>query len=164
MKRLSFLLLALPLAVTAGDNLLRKATQALEKKDIVTANDACLNAVKANPGDPNTWYTLGVVRWVEVYQTPAAERQKLKARLREGHEALDKALQLEPNFGDAMLYKSLMYRLDAEMAGSPEAAKPFIVRADELMAKAIELKKSGKWKDGSPDVPPPPPAPPAPKA
>lgn len=162
MKKLLSVMVLVSLAacVSADDSLIRKATQALAQKDFNGAADACHAAVKAEPNDPAAWYTLGVVRWAEVFQADRSQRARLMPRLQEGHQALDRALALEPNFGHALLYKSLLFRLDAEMAGSPELAKPFIVRADDTIAKAQELKKSGKWKDSSAPVPPPPPPPP----
>jgi hypothetical protein len=171
-----------PLGAAAADELLAKATEALQKKDYTAAAAACRKAAQANPRSADAFYTLGVVRWSEAFPavmdakraagiSPAQAppigdaqirnhlRQMISPGLAEGHAALAKALTLEPGFGDALLYQNLLYRLDADVATSPKDAAELTARADQAIESAKALKEAGKWKQLDAALPPPPPPP-----
>jgi hypothetical protein len=171
-----------PSGAAAADQLLAKATEALQKKDYEAAADACRKAAQANPRSADAFDTLGVVRWSEAFpavidakraagispaQAPPIGDAQIRNRLHqtitpglvEGHAALAKALSLEPGFGDALLYQNLLYRLAADVAASRNEASELMARADQAIESAKALKEAGKWKQLDPALPPPPPPP-----
>ncbi len=62
-------------------------------------------------------------------------RVKSKAALEEGIASLNKAIELRPDYDDAMAYMNLMYREKAD------------VECDDLAARAEDLKTADAWVD-----------------
>ena len=61
---------------------------------------------------------------------------------REGRRRLiDHALQIKPDYAEALVYKGLLLRLQANMEKSPEKQKELLKEADQLRDKANELRK-----------------------
>ena len=88
-----------------------------------------------DPNDPETYYSLAVIDWMEAYQPdqkaraelgmkPTDELKDKKAcsalkeanaqKVEDGIQNLQKALQLRPDYDDAMAYLNLLYRQRAE--------------------------------------------------
>jgi hypothetical protein len=62
-------------------------------------------------------------------------KQKNWANIQDGIDSLNKALQLRPDYDDAMAYMNLMYREKAD------------VECDDLAARAADLKTADEWVD-----------------
>ena len=62
-------------------------------------------------------------------------KAKNMAVIQEGIDSLNKALQLRPDYDDAMAYMNLMYREKAD------------VECDDLSARAEDLKTADHWVD-----------------
>jgi len=62
-------------------------------------------------------------------------KQKNWANIQDGIDALKKALELRPDYDDAMAYMNLMYREKAD------------VECDDLAARAADLKTADEWVD-----------------
>ena len=124
------------------------------------------------PGSATGWYAVGALRWAEAYRpimeakksgdaaSLAALKHKLAPGLADGHKALARAIFIDPNFADAMLYDNLLFRLDAEFASGEAEKQPLLAQADKQLQKAIKLTRSGKATVRDPGLPPPPPPPP----
>ena len=89
-----------------------------------------------------TRYRKGVELWDKVYRDgalPPAEGRKLVA---EAVAALDEALKVKPDYLEAIVYKSVVLRLQAEkFETDPARRKALIAEADRLRARAVELQK-----------------------
>ena len=119
-------------------------------KKLDQAKKANLNVAEADPSDPDSYYSIGVVDWTQTYQPRMEERAKLgmkpdeplnakdknqkkvcdelkqknSANIQEGITALNKALELRPDYDDAMAYLNLMYREKADVeCDDPAAAR-----------------------------------------
>src|SRR5579872_1256857 len=114
-----------------------------------------------DPNDPEPYYSVGVIDWTAAYQPRMEERAKLgmkpeehlsaknkdqkkvcedlKAKngpaIQEGIDSLNKAIQLRPDYDDAMAYMNLMYRERAD------------VECDDEAARAEDLKAADHWVD-----------------
>ena len=114
-----------------------------------------------DPNDPEPYYSIGVIDWTAAYQPRMEERAKLgmkpeenlnpknkdqkkvcgelKAKntsaIQEGIDSLNKAIQLRPDYDDAMAYLNLMYREKGD------------VECDDLSARAEDLKTADHWVD-----------------
>ena len=53
----------------------------------------------------------------------------------------DKALELNPDYLEAMTYKNILLRLQANIEKDPAKQKQLIDEADKLRNKVIELQK-----------------------
>jgi tetratricopeptide (TPR) repeat protein len=111
--------------------------------------------------DPEPYYSVGVIDWTACYQprmearvrlklTPDAELDarkpgqakachELNAKnmpwIAEGIESLNKAIELRPDYDDAMAYINLMYRERADL------------ECDDLAARQRDLKAADDWVD-----------------
>jgi tetratricopeptide (TPR) repeat protein len=118
-------------------------------------------AAEMDPNDPEPYYSVGVIDWTACYQPRMEERAKLGLKpdenlnpknkdqkkvcaelkeknepsIREGIESLNKAIQLRPDYDDAMAYLNLMYREKAD------------VECDDLAARQEDLKTADHWVD-----------------
>ncbi len=114
-----------------------------------------------DPNDPEPYYSIGVIDWTAAYQPRMEERAKLGMRpeenlnpknkdqkkvceelkaknapaIQEGIDSLNKAIQLRPDYDDAMAYLNLMYREKGD------------VECDDLSARAEDLKTADHWVD-----------------
>ena len=86
-----------------------------------------------------------------------------------GIAATDRALALKPDYMEALTYKNLLLRLQANLETDPVRKQQLIAEADALRNRAMELSKmrNGIGSDGGavalgPMAPPPPPPPPPP--
>jgi tetratricopeptide (TPR) repeat protein len=116
-----------------------------------------------DPNDPEPYYSIAVIDWTETYQPRMEERAKLglkpqdplkdkkvceklratnQEKVAEGIQMLDKALQLRPDYDDAMAYLNLMYREKADIECTDEAARAADLKtADEWVDKTMATKK-----------------------
>jgi len=114
-----------------------------------------------DPNDPEPYYSVGVIDWTACYAPRMEERAKLglkpdehlnpknkdqnrvcaelKAKnspaIQEGIDTLKKAIELRPDYDDAMAYLNLMYREKAD------------VECDDLDARTQDLKTADSWVD-----------------
>jgi tetratricopeptide (TPR) repeat protein len=114
-----------------------------------------------DPNDPEPYYSVGVIDWTAAYQPRMEERAKLGMKPEEhlsaknkdqkkvcedlktkngpdiqgGIDSLNKAIQLRPDYDDAMAYMNLMYRERAD------------VECDDEAARAEDLKAADHWVD-----------------
>jgi hypothetical protein len=65
---------------------------------------------------------------------------------------LNRALDIDPNYDDAMAYLNLLYRERADLAATPEDYKADIAQADSWMQKTLDTrkKKAGMTADVTP--------------
>ncbi|MFN3322074.1 MAG: tetratricopeptide repeat protein [Bryobacteraceae bacterium] len=117
-----------------------------------------------DPENKEAFYSLGVITWAKWYPALMGARAKLgmkpedpgpikdkKVReelsekyavmIEDGIKSLDRALQIDPEYDDAMAYLNLLIRERADLAESVEDYKKDIETADNWVQKALETKK-----------------------
>lgn len=124
--------------------------------------------IELKPDDPEPYYWIGVIDWVmanrvnlelranynkdhpkkqvkETEPLPAAERAEYASKagplIDEGMQSLQKALEIRPDYDDAMAYLSLTLRRKADMVESAEERDKLDQQADELLDKVKEIKQ-----------------------
>lgn len=114
-----------------------------------------------DPNDPEPYYSIGVIDWTACYQPRMEARAilgmkpeenlnpknkdqakvcaELKIKnapaIQEGIDSLNKAIQIRPDYDDAMAYLNLMFREKGD------------VECDDLAARAEDLKTADHWVD-----------------
>ena len=72
-------------------------------------------------------------------------RQKVRtqhgAHLEDGYRMLQIAIQLDPDYSDAMAYMNLLYRIEAGIADTPALSADLTAKADGWVTKALEAKR-----------------------
>lgn len=121
------------------------------------------------PNDAEAYYTIGFVDWTKAYKEARiilaadgltddgngnvkkskAACQKLveanTAPVEEGLQYLQKAIQINPNYDDAMQYLQLTYRRKADLeCGNDAARKADLALADEWTQKAMGARKQNE--------------------
>ncbi len=156
-------------ASLAGEEKLRKYDEAMDWNKRLTAVD---------PSNKEALYSMGVITWAKWYPAlmttraklqmlpadpgplPAPEREELKAKystmLDEGIANLDRALQIDPQYADAMAYINLLIRERADLRETKQEYAADVAVADEWIQKNLDAKKAQAQ---SGIVPPPPPLP-----
>jgi tetratricopeptide (TPR) repeat protein len=130
----------------------------LQMKKFDLSKEFYKKASGADPNDPEPYYSVAVIDWTQTYQPRQEERAKLgmkpddslaakdkkvcamvkeknTANVQEGIDNLNKALQLRPDYDDAMAYLNLMYREKGD------------VECGDLSARAEDLKTADHWVD-----------------
>ncbi|HEY1270904.1 MAG TPA: tetratricopeptide repeat protein [Terriglobales bacterium] len=138
----------------------------LQMKKFDLAKEFYKKASSADPNDPEPYYSVAVIDWTQTYQPRQEERAKLgmkpddalpakdkkvcamlrdknTANIQEGIDNLNKAIQLRPDYDDAMAYMNLMYRERADVqCDDPAARQADLKTADEWVDKTMATKKA----------------------
>jgi tetratricopeptide (TPR) repeat protein len=138
----------------------------MQMKKFDDARDFYKKSIAADPNDPETYYSVGVLDWTAVYKDSADRKSKegLKiddemkgkrdqklceeikaangARLDEGLDMLQKAMAKRTDYDDAMVYVNLLYLRRADMAcNDPESRAESKKMSEEWSNKAMEARK-----------------------
>jgi tetratricopeptide (TPR) repeat protein len=136
----------------------------LQMKKFNDAKEYYRKATELDPNDPEPYYSVAVIDWTQTYQPRMEERAKLglkpdeplkdkkvcaalkeknASNIQEGIDNLNKALQLRPDYDDAMAYMNLMYRERADVTcDDPAARAQDLKTADEWVDKTLAVKKA----------------------
>jgi tetratricopeptide (TPR) repeat protein len=124
-----------------------------------------LKVIAADPQNKEGYYSLAVIDWVKWYAAWTRARtdlglrsedpgpikdKKVKEALQtqysavvdDGIKNLQKALELDPNYDDAMAYMNLLIREKADLDETPEQYKADVDTADKWVQKALDTKKA----------------------
>jgi tetratricopeptide (TPR) repeat protein len=101
------------------------------------------------PNNSDVFYTMGVTAWDKSYNTMGIDtapdkgitNEKRKEMLDFGMAQLDKAIQLNPDYFEAMLYKNLLYRQYVRIESDPAKVAELNAKATEWQQKALEIRK-----------------------
>jgi len=133
-------------------------------KKFEQAKEYHAKAKQLDPNDPEEYYSVAVIDWTQSY-APRQEaraslglkpdeplkdkkvceslREKNLPKVDDGIENLNKALQLRPDYDDAMAYMNLLYREKADLeCGNPEARTADLKTADDWVDKTMATKKT----------------------
>lgn len=108
--------------------------------------------IEIEPNNPIPLYGIGVINWSIVNQSTGTngenvpnitpeEKVKLNVVIDEGIGELKKALELNPEYADAMSYLNLCYRKKAMLIDDEQQKNELTRDADRLAAKSLILKK-----------------------
>ena len=143
-----------------------QGNQPMEKKmlQLEEAKKWYTKLAEVEPTNKEAYYSLGVITWAKWYPELMSARAKLgmkpedpgpikdnkvreelKAKwgpvVEEGIGNLKKALEIDPEYDDAMAYVNLLTRERADLADSKEVYAKDIQEADNWVQKALETKK-----------------------
>ena len=107
--------------------------------------DKTIEALEARaqkePNNPEAFYTIATYYWDEAYRDFKLKENEKKEFVGKGVEAVDHALQIKPDYTEALVYKNLLLRLQANMEKDPAKQQQLLKEADRLRDKAQELRK-----------------------
>jgi tetratricopeptide (TPR) repeat protein len=124
--------------------------------------------IQLKPDDPEPYYWIGVIDWTQAFRDngemrldynkanikkqikqddplPPKVREEFATKdgqlIDEGITDLDKAIQLRPDYDDAMAYLNLLYRQKADAVESAAEREELRKKADDLVEKVKEIKQ-----------------------
>jgi TonB family protein len=105
-----------------------------------------------DPLSPAAYHRLATEYFQKVVEDASlTEDQRLEGILR-ALAAEDRALELRPNYTDAMLFKAILLRRQANLTADPSERARIMGEAAELQGKAMALRRT---QNGMPPPPPP---------
>jgi tetratricopeptide (TPR) repeat protein len=124
--------------------------------------------IALKPQDPQPYYSIGVIDWALAYRGNTEMRSdynkehinkqvkdtdslppdvrkaytdKYQQMVDDGITSLKKAIELKPDYDDAMTYLNLLYRRKADMVESTAERDNYTKMADDLLDKVKEIKQ-----------------------
>ena len=91
--------------------------------------------------NPEAFYMIATYYWDEAYRDSRLKEAEKIAYVQKGVEAIDRSLQIKPDYMEALVYKNLLFRLQANLEKDPVKQQALIKQADALRDKANELRK-----------------------
>jgi len=107
--------------------------------------DKTINALNERaqhePNNPEAHHVIATYYWNEAYKNfKLKDADKIKY-IQAGIDEVDKALALKPDYFEALTYKNLLLRLQANVEKDPAKQQALLRQADQLRDKAQELQK-----------------------
>jgi tetratricopeptide (TPR) repeat protein len=151
-----------------GSIIFQMAGQPYDPKKFEESKSFHQKHIDLRPTDPEPYYWIGVIDWTLAFRAngemraaynkdhvtkqvkdtdplPPAVRTdytaKYSAMVEEGITDLQKAIQIRPDYDDAMAYLNLLYRRKADMVESADERKNLQEQADALVDKVKEIKQ-----------------------
>jgi tetratricopeptide (TPR) repeat protein len=151
-----------------GSIIFQMAGQPYDAKKFEESKSYHQKHIDLRPNDPEPYYWIGVIDWTLAFRAngelraeynknnirkqvkdtdalPAAVRTEYATKygpmVDEGIADLKKAIELRPDYDDAMAYLNLLYRRKADMVESAEERASLQKQADELIDKVKEIKQ-----------------------
>jgi tetratricopeptide (TPR) repeat protein len=148
--------------------LYQMAGQPFDEKKFEESKSYHQKHISLKPLDPSPYYSIGVIDWAIAYRgntemrqdynkahinkqvrdtdplppdVRAAYTQKYGALVDDGIASLKKAIEINPEYDDAMTYLNLLYRRKADMVESTAERDTFTKQADDLLDKVKEIKQ-----------------------
>jgi tetratricopeptide (TPR) repeat protein len=133
-------------------------------KEFDKAKQAYNDLLAKYPDNKEAHYTIGVINWTQCYQPRLEVRaslgmkqedpgpikdkkareelaQKIMPLIEDGLDHLLKAIEIDPNYDDAMAYTNLLYRERADLSETKEEHDKYWSMADEWVQKTLDTKK-----------------------
>ncbi len=114
--------------------------------------------------DPTAPYMTATFYWEKAYKDNRLLPAEKMRYITSGIAATDRALVIKPDYSDALLWKNILLRTQANLETDPFQKQRLLAEADTLRARVVELNKNriaiNSGSNGVSLGPPPPPPPP----
>lgn len=151
-----------------GSIIFQMAGQPYDPKKFEESKTYHQKHIELKPNDPEPYYWIGVIDWTLAFRAnnemraeynknnikkqvkdtdplPSSVRADYTAKysplVEEGIADLQKAIQIRPDYDDAMAYLNLLYRRKADMVESSTEREALLKQADDLVDKVKEIKQ-----------------------
>ena len=108
--------------------------------------DKLIEAVKSRaqlePNNPEAHYSIASYYWDEAYRNTRLSEAQKKEYTDAGLVEIEKALQIKPDYIEAITYKGLLLRLKAAASKDAKEQQKYLDEAKQLQEKAAAMKKA----------------------
>lgn len=98
----------------------------------------------SGPAAPEALYSVGVAIWDKAFHDPMLDTATKTVIVDKGLEALKRALDMKPDYYEAMAYYNLLFREKAKVTFDPVKAQEYTALADQWLQKAITVRKQAE--------------------
>lgn len=111
-------------------------------KNLSKSREYYKKQTEIDPDNAVPYYAIASTNWLRIRDknNPLSEEEKVQA-VEEGLQYVDKALEKNPNYQEALAYKNLLLRDKAAATKDPAEAKRYLDEADVYFNKALEALK-----------------------
>src|SRR5215813_11590366 len=117
------------------------ATMYFKKGDFDKGVEWLQKRAALEPNNPEGYLMIGIQAWDRSYHYPDIDPTARAKIIESGLEATQKALQLKPDYFDALTYINLLYREKAKIETDPAKQQEDIATADKYRQQALDLRK-----------------------
>jgi tetratricopeptide (TPR) repeat protein len=103
--------------------------------------EAVHQRTKIEPNNPEAFQTLATYYWDKAYRDFRLSDKEKMQYVQSGIQAVDRALNIKDDYMEAVAYKNLLLRLQANLETNPARQKQLLDEADKLRDRATELRK-----------------------
>jgi len=119
--------------------------------------DKVINALNERaqhePNNPEAHHVIATYYWNEAYKNFKLKDADKMKYIQAGLTEVDKALELKPDYFEALTYKNLLLRSEALVEKDPAKQQQLLKQADQLRDKAQELQKQKQAAAAAPAAP-----------
>ncbi len=142
----------------------KKAEDWHRKRIKILEDKAASPDVELDPAAAESYYTIGVIKWTQSYEPRLKARADLGMKpedpgpisdeeirqelaqmavpdINSGLDALERALEINPDYADAMAYLNLLHRERADFQDTSEAYEAELAKADDWVQKSLATRK-----------------------
>jgi tetratricopeptide (TPR) repeat protein len=105
-----------------------------------------LNVVETNEERAEVYYLIGVQAWDRSYNFPDVDPVVRAQIVDEGMAALNKAVEMKPDYFEAISYINLLYREKAKIETDPVKKQEYTDTANKYLQQALDLRKAAQEK------------------
>ncbi|HKE84883.1 MAG TPA: tetratricopeptide repeat protein [Vicinamibacterales bacterium] len=102
--------------------------------------EALHSRAEKEPSNPEAFYTIATYYWDKAnrdFTTPEPDKIKFVSS---GLQAVDKAIELKPEYPEALTYKGLLLRTQALLEKNPKKQQALIKEADQYRDRAVAIQ------------------------
>ena len=103
--------------------------------------DALKQRALIEPDNPEAYYTISTYYWEKAFRDFRITQDQKSEYIMAGLEAVDQAIGLNERYVDALVYKNILLRMQANITSDLDEQKSLIAQADELRDQAERLQK-----------------------
>jgi tetratricopeptide (TPR) repeat protein len=107
--------------------------------------DKSMEALKARadrePNNPEAFYTMATYYWEKAYRDFSLSDAEKMRYVQLGIESINKSLALNDQYMEALVYKNLLLRVQANLERNPARQQALLREATELQNRAEEIRK-----------------------
>ncbi|HUE86271.1 MAG TPA: tetratricopeptide repeat protein [Vicinamibacterales bacterium] len=112
-----------------------------QQGDFEKTIEAVHERTRIEPNNPEAFQTLATYYWDKAYRDFRLSDKEKMQYVQSGIEAVDRALNIKDDYMEAVAYKNLLLRLQANLETDPARQKQLLNEADKLRDRATELRK-----------------------
>ncbi len=106
--------------------------------------DALRQRARIEPDNPEAFYTISTFYWEKAFRDFRITQEEKAEYVLAGIEAADQAIALNDRYVDALIYKNILLRMQANMSEDLDEQEALLAQADELRDRAQEIQEAAR--------------------